>query len=212
MVSEKALMRRVRQFIPPAAHVVAIEMANANPLDEQYRATPVVLTDYGLLLITATGSTGIVTHVPFNRVTAARSQGKTLIVSFRDESDRPRTLEAEFRRGGERIIEPFLREFREAQPGREGSKEEVAAASYHVAWDHGRGATLEVFENDGKKVVRPTYDPEVAGLQASEMCKQAIMELSRAIADRPELVWVRQKPDWMPEFVWEPPLTPTEPH
>ena len=112
MVSEKALLRKVRPFIPQAADVVAVEMANANPIDEHRRATPVVLTDYGLLLVTATGSTGIVTHVPYNRVTEARSEGNVLVVSFRDESARPRTIEAEFKRGGDRIIEPFLREYR----------------------------------------------------------------------------------------------------
>lgn len=204
--SEKTLMRRVRRFIPPGVRVVAVEMAIANPIDAQHRATPVVLTDRGLLLITATGFTGIVTDVPFNRVSEARSQGTVLVVSFRDESDRPRSFEADFRRGGAQIIEPFLREFREIQPRADREDERVPVASYHAAWDRGRGATFDVFENEGRTVIRPTYDAEVAGLQASELCKQAMMELSRAIAERPELVWVREKSEWMPEFVWNPPL------
>jgi hypothetical protein len=205
MASEKALLRKVRPFLPPAASVVAVEMATANPIDEHRRATPVVLTDYGLLLITSTGATGIVTHVPFNRVTSARSDGNVLVINFRDESDRPRTLEADFgRRGGGRIIEPFLERVRETQPGLGTKDDRVPVASYHVAWDHGRGATLDIFESDRRKIIQPTYDAGVVGLQASEMCKQATMELQRAIADRPELVWVRQKPEWMPEFVWNP--------
>jgi hypothetical protein len=202
-------MRRIRPFLSPGVHVVAVEMAVANPIDVQRRATPVVLTDYGLVLITSTGSTGIVTHVPFNRVSEARSEGTTLVVSFRDESDRPRAFEADFKRGGAQIIEPFLRECRAIQPGLGSKDERVPVASYHAAWDHGRGATFEVFDDRGRKSIRPTYDDDVGGLQASEICKQAMMEVSRAISDRPDLVWVRQRPEWMPEFVWNPPLPST---
>jgi hypothetical protein len=204
-------MRKVRPFIPPGAHVVAVEMANANPIDEHQRATPVVLTDYGLLLITSTGLTGIVTQVPFNRVSEARADGAVLVVSFRDENDRPRTFEADFGRRGAQIIEAFLRECRAILPDMDAKDEREPVASYHAAWDGERGATFDVFDNAGQKLVRPTYDPEVSGLEASEMCKQAMMEVSRAIADRPELVWVREKPTWMPEFVWNPPLPSTSP-
>jgi hypothetical protein len=203
-------MRRVRPFITPGMHVVAVGMANANPIDAQHRATPVVLTEHGLLLITSTGLTGIVTEVPFNRVSEARAAGTVLTVSFRDDSDRPRTFEADFGRHGGEIVEAFLRQCREIQPGLDARDDGVPVASYHAAWDHhGRGATFEVFDNDGRKLIRPTYDDEVSGLEASEMCKQAMMDVSRAIADRPELVWVRQKPEWMPEFVWNPPLPST---
>lgn len=51
-------MRRVRPFLPAGARVVAVGMPVANPIDAQRRATPVVLTEYELLLITSTGSTG----------------------------------------------------------------------------------------------------------------------------------------------------------
>jgi len=209
--SEKALLRKVRPFIPTGAQVVAVAMASANSIDEQHRATPVVLTDFGLLLITSTGLTGVVTPVPFNRVSDARADGAVLTVSFRDESDRPRTFDADFGRGGARIIEPFLREFRASQPDLHTKDDRAPIASYHAAWDGERGATFDVFDNDGRKLVRPTYDPEVSGLQAYGMCKQAMMEVSRAVADRPELVWVREKPEWMPEVVWNPPLPSTGP-
>ena len=210
MVSEKALMRRVRPFIPQGSHVVAVAMANANPIDTQRRAIPVVLTDRGLLLITSTGFTGIVTDVPFNRVSDARSEGSVLVVSFRDESDRPRAVEADFRRGGEQIVEQFLQQCRAIQPGIDAEDDRVPVASYHAAWDHGRGATFDVFDTERRLVVRPTYDAGVGGLPASEICKQAMMEVTRAISERPELVWVREKPDWMPEFVWNPELPSTE--
>jgi hypothetical protein len=205
-LSEKVLLRRVRRFIPPGARVLAVAEAIANPIDEQRRPTPVALTDRGLLLVTSTGSTGVVTEVPFNRISEARSRGTVLLVSFRDEGDRPRTFEADFRRGGAEIIEKFLYELRLIQPGTEREDDRVPLQSYHVAWDHGRGATFDLFENDGRTRIRPTYDADVAGIEAAELCKQAMMELSRAIADKPELVWVRQRPEWMPDFVWTPPL------
>jgi hypothetical protein len=204
-IREKVLFRRVRRFIPPGARVLAVEVAFANPVDEQLRPTPVVLTDRGLLLVTSTGSTGVVTEVPFTKVSQARSQGTVLTVSFRDEGDRPRSFEADFRNGAE-IIELFLRDLREIQPSTGIEDERVPLESYHAAWDHERGARFDVFESDGRKQIRPTYDAGVAGLQASELCKQAMMDLSRAIAEQPELVWVRAKPEWMPEFVWTPPL------
>jgi hypothetical protein len=205
-LSEKRLLRRVSRFIPPGASVLAVEIANANPIDEQHRPTPVVLTDRGLLLITSTGATGIVTDVPFTRVSEARSEGTVLHVSFRDEGNRPRALEADFRQGGAELIERFLDDLRSIQPGLSVDEGRVPMGTYHAAWDRGRGATFDVFENDGRRHIRPTYDPGVAGLQASELCKQAMMDLSRAIAEKPELVWVRTKPEWMPEFVWTPPL------
>lgn len=203
-------MRRVRPFVPPGATVVAVAEANANPVDELHRATPVVLTEYGLLLVTSTGFTGVTTYVPFLRVTEARAEGTKLFISFRDEHDRPRTFDAEFARKDDRIVERFLQGCRDAQPGLR-AQDDAPVARYHVAWDGERGATFDVFDNDGKKVVRSTYDDGVSGVQAGEMCKQATMEVSRAIADRPELVWVRERAAWMPEFVWEPPLPDTPP-
>jgi hypothetical protein len=205
--SEKALLKRVRRFVPVGLQILAVESATANPIDREHRPTPVVLTDRGLMLISSSGLTGIVTDVPFIRVTEARAQGSVLIVSFLDDTQRPRMFEADFGRGGARIIEPFMRELKVVQPQLGNDDDRTPIASYHVAWDHGRGATLAVFENDRRKIViKPTYDAEVAGLEAAEACKQAIMELSRAIADKPELVWVRTKAEWMPEFVWNPPL------
>lgn len=203
-------MRRVRPFVPPGAHVVAVAEAHANPVDELHRATPVVLTEYGLLLVTSTGFTGVTTYVPFLRVSEAHAEGTKLFVSFRDEHDRPRTFDADFGRKGGHVVEQFLQGCRDAQPGLK-SQDEAPVASYHVAWDGDRGATFDVFDHDGKKVVRSTYDDGVSGVQASEMCKQATMDVTRAIADRPELVWVREKPGWMPEFVWNPPLPETPP-
>jgi hypothetical protein len=205
--SEKALLKRVRRFVPVGVQIVAVESANANPIDTEHRATPVVLTDRGLMLISSSGLTGIVTDVPYIRVTEARADGSVLTVSFLDDTQRPRAFEADFGRGGARIIEPFLRELNVVQPQLSNVDDRTPLASYHVAWNHGRGATLDVFENDRRKVViKPRYDDEVAGLEAAEACKQAIMELTRAIADKPELVWVRTKADWMPDFVWNPPL------
>jgi len=204
-------MRKIRPFVPPGANVVAVAEAHANPIDELHRTTPVALTEYGLLLVTSTGFTGIVTYVPFIRVSEARADGSKLFVSFRDEHDRPRTFDADFGRGGNDIVERFLRECRAAQPGLKAAQDAAPVASYHVAWDGERGATFEVFDNDGRRAVRSTYDDGVSGLQAGEMCKQATMEVTRAIADRPELVWVREKPAWMPEFVWTPPLPETPP-
>jgi hypothetical protein len=208
--SEKALMRKIRPFVPPGANVVAVAEAHANPIDELHRATPVALTEHGLLLITSTGFTGIVTYVAFIRVSEAHAEGAKLFVSFRDEHDRPRTFDADFGRGGTHIVERFLSECRAAQPGLK-TQDQAPVASYHVAWDGARGATFDVYDNDRRRVVRSTYDDGVSGVQAAEMCKQATMEVTRAIADRPELVWVREKPGWMPEFVWTPPLPETPP-
>src|SRR4051812_30375613 len=98
MASEKALMRKVRPFVPPGVRVAAVATAVANPIDSQHRQIPVVLTDRGLLLITSTGLTGIVTDVPFTRVSEAHAQGHVLVVSFRDDNDRPRTFQADFGR------------------------------------------------------------------------------------------------------------------
>ena len=204
MASEKALLRRVRKFIPPGVSIVAVDMATANPIDAQRRSTPVVLTDRGLSLVTATGLTGVVTDIPFGRVTDARAEGAVLVVSFLDEGHRPRTVEADFGRGGAQIIEQFLRELQVIQPALGGKADQVPVARYHVAWDHGKGATLEVFESERRRFIRPAYDHDVAGLEAAELCKQATMELERALADNPELVWVRDKAEWMPEFVWDP--------
>jgi hypothetical protein len=83
-----------------------------------------------------------------------------------------------------------------ATPRDAGRTDRARALSHHV-------------DRLARKFVRPTYDPDVGGLEAAELCKQAMMELSRAISDRPELVWVRDRPEWMPEFVWNPELPST---
>jgi hypothetical protein len=204
--NEKRLLRTIHRFVPTGVRVVAAEEAIANPIDDQRRATPVALTDQGLLLVTATGATGIVTHVPFQQITRARSEGNVLIVCFTDEADRPRAFSADFRRGGPEFIGKFFAGLREIQPDLDREDGRVPARSFHVAWDRGRGATLDVFEGEGRDRIRARYDGEFGGIEASELCKQATTELARAIARNPELVWVRPHAEWMPEFVWTPPL------
>ena len=200
---EKRLLKKVGRYIPPGAHVVAIETANANPIDEQRRPTPVVMTEHGLVLVTSTGSTGVVTHVPFHRVSRIRSEGNVLGIDFLDEENRPRTFDADFGRAGPEFIGRFLHEVAQVRRDTEGDDDRVPVRSFHAAWAEGRGATFDVFDD---RRIRPRYDDGVAGINAAELCKQAMMELARAIAPNPDLVWVRPQPEWMPGLVWTPPL------
>jgi hypothetical protein len=200
---EKRLLKKVGRYLPPGARVVAIEEANANPLDEQRRPTPVVMTEHGLVLVTSAGSTAVVTHVPFHRVSRTRSDGNVLGVDFLDEENRPRTFEADFGRAGPEFIAKFLHEVSQVRRDTQGDDDRVPVQSFHAAWAGGRGATFDVFDD---KHIRPRYDHGVAGINAAELCKQAMMELAKAIAANPDLVWVRPQPEWMPELVWTPPL------
>jgi hypothetical protein len=205
-LNDKRLFRKVSRYVPRGANVIDIEMANANPVDEQMRQTPVALTDHGLLLVTSTGTTGVVTHVPFHRISRTRSTGTALGIDFLDEENRPRTFDADFGRGGSEFVAKFLHELGLVLPDTDKEDDRVPIQSYHVAWTDERGATFDVFDDDGRKRIRPTYDEGVSGINAAELCKQAMMELSRAIADTPELAWVRPQPEWMPQLVWTPPL------
>jgi hypothetical protein len=205
-LSERLLLRRIRRFIPANADVVALEVAMANPVDDE-RPTPVVLTNEGLLLVTTIGATAVVTPVPFDKISEARAEGTVLAIGFVDELGRPRTFHADFRRGGAEIIGKFFYELREARTATGTNDERVPTQTFHVAWDQGHGATFDLFDEDGQKRIRPSYDAALAGnIQASVLCERAMLELAQALADDPELVHVPPKPEWMPEFVWTPPL------
>jgi hypothetical protein len=156
-LTERLLLRRIRRFIPANAHVLAVEVAMANPIDDEH-PTPVVLTDKGLLLVTSVGGTAVVTPVPFDRISEARAEGIVLEIGFLDELDRPRTFYADFRRGGDQIIGQFFEALRQARGDHGAEDEGVPVKTFHVAWDHGRGATFDMFDEPGYKRIQPTYD------------------------------------------------------
>lgn len=112
-LAERALLRRIRRFIPADADVIAIDVGMGDPIGRGDSALPVVLTTDGLLLVTSVRGTAVVTSVPFAALVCAdASSEKLLALDWVHESTGVlRSTVVDFRAHGEKdafLDEVFL--------------------------------------------------------------------------------------------------------
>jgi hypothetical protein len=87
MLGEREFLRRIRTFVPEGAGVIALDVAEGDPLTlggSCMRPVVVVLTDRALVLSTDTGTNQVVTLVPFERVRRVARVGGVLSLHYFD--------------------------------------------------------------------------------------------------------------------------------